>query len=117
MFSYHWGYGFISLVDFPMERFSHNIIFFVLAAIIIAGRLKQKDMTKEKLPVWASYLFLFITCFAIYVAAIRYQGEIHAANSIHYKTKGNWNYVIKAIDKAYTPTYYEMENTSTQNYR
>jgi len=107
------GFGFISLVDFPMERFSHNIIFFVLAAIIIAGRLKQKGFTKEKLPTWITYFFLFITCFVVYVASIRYNGEIHATNAIHYKSKGNWNYVIKAIDKAYNPTYYEMENTST----
>ena len=107
------GFGFISLVDFPMERFSHNIIFFVLAAIIIAGRVKQNEFTMKKLPTWVTYLFLFITCFAVYVASIRYQGEIHAANAIHYKSKGNWNYVIKAIDKAYNPTYYEMENTST----
>ena len=88
-----------------MERFSHNIIFFTLASFIIAGRLKQKGLTKEKLPTWVTYLFLFITCFAVYVASIRYQGEIHAANAIHYKSKGNWNYVIKAIDKAYYPTH------------
>ena len=113
LFSCFLGYGFISLVDFPMERFSHNIIFFTLASFIIAGRLKQKGLTKEKLPTWVTYLFLFITCFAVYVASIRYQGEIHAANAIHYKSKGNWNYVIKAIDKAYYPTHYQMENTST----
>ena len=113
LFSAVMGFGFISLVDFPMERFSHNIIFFVLAAIIIAGKLKQKGFTKEKLPTWATYLFLFIACFVVYVASIRYNGEIHATNAIHYKSKGNWNYVIKAIDKAYNPTYYEMENTST----
>jgi O-antigen ligase/Tfp pilus assembly protein PilF len=107
------GFGFISLVDFPMERFSHNVIFFVLAAIIIAGRLRQIEFTKEKLPTWVTYLFLFITCFSVYVASIRYNGEIHAANAIHYKSKGNWNYVIKAIDKAHNPIYYEMENTST----
>jgi len=107
------GFGFISLVDFPMERFSHNIIFFVLAAIIIASRLKQQGFSNEKLPRWATYLFLFITCFAAYVASIRYTGEIHSTNAIHYKSKGNWNYVIKAIDKAYNPFYYEMENTST----
>ena len=113
LFSCFLGFGFISFVDFPMERFSHNIIFFVLVAIIIAGRLKQKGFTKEKLPIRVTYLFLFITCFAVYVASIRYTGEIHATNAIHYKSKGNWNYVIKAIDKAYNPTYYEMENTST----
>ena len=107
------GYGFISLVDFPMERFSHNVIFFVLASIIIGSRLKQKGLIKEKLPAWVNYIFLSIACFSVYVASIRYQGEIHAANAMHYKLKGNWNYVIKAIDKAYDPIYYEMENTST----
>ena len=113
LFSCFLGYGFISLVDFPMERFSHNIIFFVLASIIISGRLKQKGLIKEKLPAWVNYIFLFIACFSVNVASIRYQGEIHAANAIHYKSKGNWNYVIKATDKAYNPIYYEMENTST----
>jgi len=107
------GYGFISLVDFPMERFSHNVIFFVLASIIIGSRLKQKGLIKEKLPSWVNYIFLSIVCFSVYVASIRYQGEIHATNAMHYKSKGNWNYVIKAIDKAYDPIYYEMENTST----
>lgn len=107
------GYGFISLVDFPMERFSHNIIFFVLAGIIISSRIKQIGFTKEKVSGWISYLLLLITCFALYVASIRYKGEIHAANALHFKNKGNWNYVIKAIDRAYHPVYYEMENTST----
>lgn len=107
------GYGFISLVDFPMERLSHNIIFFVLAAIIIAGKIKQKGTSKEKIPKWMSYVFLTITSFAVYVASIRYNSEIHATNAIHYKSKGNWRYVIKAIDRAHNPTYYEMENTST----
>jgi len=96
-----------------MERFSHNVIFFVLASIIIGSRLKQKGLIKEKLPSWVNYIFLSIACFSVYVASIRYQGEIHATNAMHYKSKGNWNYVIKAIDKAYDPIYYEMENTST----
>jgi tetratricopeptide (TPR) repeat protein len=110
LFSCFFGYGFISLVDFPMERFSHNIIFFVLASFIIAGKIKTP---KQKVSNWFKILLLGVCCFAVYVASIRYQGEIHAANAIHYKSKGNWNYVIKAIDKAYNPTYYEMENTST----
>ena len=41
LFSCFLGFGFISLVDFPMERFSHNIIFFVLASFVIAGRIKE----------------------------------------------------------------------------
>ena len=51
------GYGFISLVDFPMERLSHIIIFFLLAAIIIASKLKQTKSSKETLPAWCSYVF------------------------------------------------------------
>ena len=110
LFSCFLGYGFISFFDFPMERFSHNIIFFVLASFVIAKKIKE---TKTITPTGLKFLLIGISFFAVYVANIRYQGEIHAANAIHYKSKGNWNYVIKAIDKAYNPVYYEMENTST----
>ena len=110
LFSCFLGFGFISFVDFPLERFSHNIIFFTLASFIIAGRIKT---VKTKIPNGFKFLLIAVSCFCVYVAFIRYQGETHAANAIHYKSKGNWNYVIKAIDKAYNLTYYEMENTST----
>jgi len=110
LFSCFLGYGFISLVDFPMERFSHNIIFLVLASFIISGRIKG---VKSNMPIWFKSALIGISFFAVYVGSIRYQGEIHTANAIHYKSKGNWNYVIKAIDKAYNPIYYETENTST----
>tara|TARA_B110000008_G_C16912301_1_gene541223 strand:- start:249 stop:1490 length:1242 start_codon:yes stop_codon:yes gene_type:complete len=110
LFSCFLGFWFISLVDFPLERFSHNIIFFVLASFIIAGKIKE---TKVKTPLWFKGLLIVISFFAVYVASIRYTGEIHAANAIYYKNKGNWNYVIKAIDKSYNKDYYEMENTST----
>lgn len=110
LFSCFLGFGFISLVDFPMERISHNIIFFTLASFIISGKIKA---TKTKIPNGFKFLLIAVSCFCVYVAYIRYQGEIHAANAIHYKSKGNWNYVIKATDKAYNPTYYEMETTST----
>ena len=110
LFSCFLGYGFISFFDFPMERFSHNIIFFVLASFVIAKKIKE---TKTITPTGLKFLLIGISFFAVYVANIRYQGEIHAANAIHYKSKGNWNYVIKAIDKAYNPVYYEIENTAT----
>ncbi|MDB4127035.1 O-antigen ligase family protein [Flavobacteriales bacterium] len=110
LFSCFLGFGFISFVDFPLERFSHNIIFFTLASFVIAGKIKT---AKTKIPNGFKLLLISVSCFCVYVASIRYQGEIHAANAIHYKSNGNWNYVIKAIDKAYNPTYYEMENTST----
>ena len=110
LFSCFLGFGFISLVDFPLERFSHNIIFFILASFVISARIKEVN---TKIPTWFKLILIVISFFTVYVAAIRYQGEIHAANAIHYKSKGNWNYVIKAIEKGYHPAYYELENSST----
>ena len=110
LFSCFLGFGFISLVDFPLERISHNIIFFVLASFIIARKIKDNN---SQISFWFKSLLIVISFFSVYVASIRYQGEVHAANAIHYKSKQNWNYVIKAIDKAYHPVYYEAENTST----
>ena len=110
LFSAFLGFGFISLFDFPLERFSHNIIFFVLASFVIAVRVKEP---KKKMPYWFKVCFLLVSFFASYVASIRYIGEVHTKNAIHFKQKGNWNYVIKSINKGYHPIYYEMENTST----
>ena len=110
LFSCFLGYGFISLVDFPMERFSHSIIFFILASFIIAGKLKT---AQHKVSSWFKFFLLGVCLFAVYVGSIRYQGEVHAVNAIDFKKKGNWNDVIKAIEKANNSVYYEMENTST----
>ena len=110
LFSCIFGYGFISLVDFPFERFSHNIIFFVLASFIIAGKIKS---TKTKISNGFKFLFFAVCCFSVYISSVRYNGDLHLANAIQYKSKGDWKYVIKAIDKAYNKTYYEIENTST----
>lgn len=110
LFSTFLGFFFISLVDFPLERFSHTIIFCVLASFIIVGRIKE---TKIKMPGWFRVVFIIICFFSLYVASIRYIGEIHATNAINFKEKGKWNYVIKAIEKSYNKDYYEMENTST----
>ena len=110
LFSCFLGFGFISFIDFPFERISHNIIFFTLASFVISGKIKA---TKTKVPAMFKFFLFTLSCYCVYVASIRYSSEVHATNAIHYKSKGNWNNVIKAIDKAYHPIYYEMENTST----
>ncbi len=109
-FSCFLGFGFISFFDFPLERITHNIIFFTLASFIIAGKIKE---TKTKVSNRFKFLAIAVSCLCIYVGSIRYQGEKHVANAIHYKNEQNWDYVIKAIDKAYHPIFYEMDNTST----
>ena len=110
LFSCFLGYGFISLVDFPLERISHNIIFFVLASFIIASK---KQETKYTTSVFILPLLIIISIYSVYVAYIRYDAEKHTKTAIYYKNKGNWNRVIKEIDKAYNKDYYEIENTST----
>ena len=110
LFSCFLGYGFISLVDFPMERISHNIVLFVLASIVISAKIKNN---KKKIHNSFLYLFISLSLFAVYVGFIRYMSDIHTTNAIYYKEKGDWNYVLKAIDKGYNPLYYNVENTST----
>jgi len=110
LFSCFLGYGFISLVDFPMERISHNIVFFVLASIVISAKIKND---KTKIHKSILYLLIFLSLFAVYVGFIRYVSDVHTTNAIYYKEKGDWNYVLKAIDRGYSPLYYNIENTST----
>jgi tetratricopeptide (TPR) repeat protein len=113
LFSTILGYSLISMVDFPLERISHNILFFLIVSIIISGTIKQNNNYKDYASVWVLYLFLSITLFAVYVGYVRYNGEIHATNAIRYKVKNNWPMVIKEINKAYDIHYYEIDNTST----
>lgn len=107
------GYAFISVVDFPMERFAHNILFFFIASIIISQKLKLKDNFKLKLPNYVMYLLLIISVYIANIAIVRYNSDIHATNAVYYKNKGNWNYVIKAVNKAYNQKYYQIDNVST----
>lgn len=107
------GYGFISMLDFPLERLSHVIIFFLIAAIIISSKIKNVSIKEISLPNWLKTILLFMCFFTVYVGFIRYNGEVHATNALKLKQRNNWNYVIKAIDKAYSPNYYDIENTST----
>jgi len=113
LFSTILGYSFISMVDFPLERISHNILFFLIISIVISGTIKQKNINKESTSVWLLYLFLTITLFSVYVGYVRYTSEIHVTNAIKHKVKGNWPMVIKEINKGYDINYYDMENTST----
>ena len=113
LFSSILGYGFISLVDFPMERLSHNIIFFLLASIITSSRIKFNGLSPSRVPIWSHLGLIPFVVFALYVAVIRYNGALHATNAINFNKNGKHELVIKSIDRAYSPIYYEMENTGT----
>ena len=107
------GYSFISLFDFPFERISHCIIFFFIASIIISCKIQLMPLKDFKIqsPIFLS--FFLITCFVTFIALIRFNSDFHATNAIKLKQRGNWKYVIKAIDKANSINFYDIDNTST----
>ena len=107
------GYGFISMFDFPFERISHVIVFFTFSSIIISSKVKLSENDTFKQPFLSVYFLSLITLFIIYIGVVRYNSDIHSNNAIKLKQKGNWIYVVKAIDKAYSKTFYNIDNTST----
>lgn len=107
------GYAFISMFDFPFERISHLIIFFVFVSIIISSKIKLNHNDTFKIPTSLIFFYSLTTLFIIYIGYVRYNSEIHSNNAIKLKQKGNWSYVVKAIDKAYSKMFYEIDNTST----
>ena len=107
------GYSFISMFDFPFERISHLIIFFVFVSIIISSKIKLNHNDTFKISTSLIFFYSLTTLFIIYIGYVRYNSEIHSNNAIKLKQKGNWSYVVKAIDKAYSKMFYEIDNTST----
>ena len=66
---------------------------------------------KIQSPIFLS--FFLITCFVTFIALIRFNSDFHATNAIKLKQRGNCKYVIKAIDKANSINFYDIDNTST----
>ncbi|MAD13125.1 MAG: hypothetical protein CMC04_10490 [Flavobacteriaceae bacterium] len=107
------GYGFISMFDFPFERISHLIIFFVLVSMIISQREKNKEIIYLKRSFLIYFLFIPFCIASIYIGYNRYKGDIYTSKAIAYKQKNNWNQVVKNIDKAYNKYLYSIDGTST----
>ena len=112
LFSVTLGYAIISFFDFPMERVSHNILFLIIAAVVLS---KGIESTKKEIeiPKYIIVVFFLISTYTITFSYNRYQKEIHVRNAIDFKGEGNNNLLIKAITEAYDPDYYEMDNTGT----
>ena len=112
LFSVTVGYSIISFFDFPMERVPHNILFMIIAAVVLSKGIRstKKKIEIPKYIIVASFL---ISTYTISFSYNRYQKEIHIRNAIDFKGEGNYNLLIKAITEAYDPDYYEMDNTGT----
>tara|TARA_B110000003_G_scaffold171640_1_gene171318 strand:- start:543 stop:1436 length:894 start_codon:yes stop_codon:yes gene_type:complete len=107
------GYGFISMFDFPLERISHLIVFFVFASIIISQREKNIEIIYLKRSFLIYLLFIPFCIVSIYIGYNRYNGDIYTSKAISYKQKNNWNQVVKNIDKGYNKYLYSIDGTST----
>ena len=113
IFSVLLAYGFVSFLDFPFERISHIIVFLLLASIIISSKLRSQENKRITFSFLSNAIILIISLFVIHVGYTRYNSEVHTNNAIKLKQEGNWNYVVRAIDKAYSQMFYDIDNTST----
>jgi len=107
------GYVLISMLDFPIERISHNIIFMLICSVIVVQKIRMDVINPERLPGFYKITLLAISFYIIYFSYNRYCSEIHVANAMQNKIIGNNDFVIKEISEAYDPDYYDIDNTST----
>ncbi|MAQ31880.1 MAG: hypothetical protein CMD26_04015 [Flavobacteriales bacterium] len=107
------GYGFISLVDFPFERISHNTLFAIITAVIISINIKKQKINYIKKSQIISYLFLIIIIFTTYVASIRHQGSVHAKKIEQFRATQNWNGIVSEYKNGYNKYFFTIDQTST----
>tara|TARA_Y100001978_G_scaffold198235_1_gene210371 strand:- start:1903 stop:3876 length:1974 start_codon:yes stop_codon:yes gene_type:complete len=106
------GYMFISSVDFPLERIAHNVLLYLLIAIVISARLKNITNTVNYHRPIQIFCMIIAIC-SSYVGYARHQGEIHSTAAKLYKGKAHWQRIINEVDKAYKTGVYEIDRSST----
>ena len=108
------GYFIISLFDFPMERVAHNLLFFLLLSGLISnGSIRTNSFLKTKHNKLLSLLFSVILLFSVFVANARHTGEKLLTKAKLYKGKNSWKAIIRNVDKAYSPYFYEIDRSGT----
>ena len=106
------GYALISMLSFPLERVSHNIIFMIISAIIVAQKVQINVAQKESLTIYFKITLLAISVFIVFISYNRYSREIHIKNAMKNKTI-NHKTVIREVSAAYDSDYYDMDKGST----
>ncbi|MDC3129939.1 O-antigen ligase family protein [Bacteroidota bacterium] len=107
------GYLFISLVDFPIERVTHNVFFCLIASILVSSKLKYLHDSYEK-KIFSKIFFMVVltlTIFTVIVSVFRYVGDASIQKAIYFKSKKDWKKVIKYSKKS-NNTFYNMDNKS-----
>ena len=114
MFGVLLGYFIISLFDFPIERVSHNVLFFLLLSSTISNSSsKINSFLKTNHNKLLSLLFSVLLLFSTFVANARHTGETLLTKAKLYKGKNSWKAIIRNVDKAYSPYFYEIDRSGT----
>lgn len=108
------GYFVISLFDFPFERVTHNLFFFLLLSYLISVKSNENlNFLKRKYNQLFWYFSILIICSSTVVANARHSGEIYLTKAKFYKGKNSWQAIIKNVDKAFIPNIYEIDRSGT----
>ena len=114
MFGVLLGYFIICLFDFPIERVSHNVLFFLLLSSTISNSSsKTNSFLKTNHNKLLSLLFSVLLLFSTFVANARHTGETLLTKAKLYKGKNSWKAIIRNVDKAYSPYFYEIDRSGT----
>ena len=106
------GYFIISILDFPCERPSHNLLLGLLGGVIISKRLESGSEKVNFHPL--SYLLcLILFLFNIMTIAIKYNGDKYITKALTNKSQNNWDKMLNNLDQAYNELFYDIDNTST----
>ncbi|MBS1534993.1 MAG: O-antigen ligase family protein [Bacteroidetes bacterium] len=105
------GFAVICFLDFPLERIEHQILFFILLALITSESLKtqkgKSDLSKNKL--FAPIVFSILV-FATSVSCLRLNGEINTAKLYQAKAQESWTDMIYYAQKARNK-FYQIDAT------
>lgn len=108
------GYTAISFFDFPLERIEHQILLYLLFAIIFASYYKQINVFTNKLNrisiIVAIFLVLVISVSAI-VSVNRIKSEYHTRKMLEYHITNNLSGIISEGNLAKS-TYYNIDAMS-----
>ncbi|MGB0882880.1 MAG: O-antigen ligase family protein [Vicingaceae bacterium] len=109
------GYGFISFLDFPLERIEHQVLLLLMFSIITAKYFKQFSALTTTSKNYNNYavisLAFVLILFSGAVSFNRYIGENHNKKLLKFKQKNNWRKVIEEA-KLSTNTFYTIDPMS-----
>lgn len=100
------SYVFVALVDFPLERAEHQLLWALLAAFLVPGKSLRTGFKS----------ILLLIPFALLVGAIyytfhRFPNEVQAKKIAEAQATGNWQKLLLASKKIHG-SYYSIDNFS-----